>query len=346
MAYKNLVSQACVDKNEAFCRYRDYICKRNGTYDYSTTGIGWTLHDSSYATDEDNCAINDWYVIYSAGENGNEDIYLKVTWTNAGLKIHGYLSWDASTHAGSARYCGYGTYNMYFLEAAVPNIWIYGDLDHLTLINKRGTGDYASVMVGKLDAPYEDLPGDIVTCSHAIASGSDISITVSAAPANWKVGKDLFIRTTHNNAMGTTEIEKITIKTIAGNVITADMDEAFTTGAKLSDFVGYGVNNQANFYAGYNALINPNGAYNGKHTYTNLNLSTTSFDPEDYDGRWLMQELFWQGATGFFGKWPQMLKVPAFTTGLTYEDVMDDQNGGEWRAFKMYSNFYMAIWEV
>ncbi len=94
MAYKNLLNIDCADKKEFFCRMRDFICKRNGTYDYSSTGIGWTLHDSSYAVDEDNPAANDWYVICSPGEGGKDDMYFKIAWNGSqtnNITISGFL---------------------------------------------------------------------------------------------------------------------------------------------------------------------------------------------------------------------------------------------------------------
>ena len=105
MAYANLLEQACTDKEEVFQRLRDFICKRNGTYDYSSTGIGWTLHDAVYATDEDNCASGDYFVIYSAGEGTKEDMYFLVTWATNYINFVAYQSWDNSAHSGSTNKC-------------------------------------------------------------------------------------------------------------------------------------------------------------------------------------------------------------------------------------------------
>ena len=67
MAYANLIKQPCNNVAEIFKHCRDFVCRRNGSYDYSTSGIGWSLVDSSYATDEHNPASGDWFVVYSAG---------------------------------------------------------------------------------------------------------------------------------------------------------------------------------------------------------------------------------------------------------------------------------------
>ena len=114
MAYANLVNQSCIGfTEEAFQRIRDFICKRNGTYDYSATGIGWTLHDSYYATDEDNCAIGDWFVVKSVGESGDEDLYFKIKWHEADhMSLQGMLYWNAITDTGVVNYPSTDTYDI------------------------------------------------------------------------------------------------------------------------------------------------------------------------------------------------------------------------------------------
>ena len=134
MSYVNLVAQACVTPEECFQRMRDFICRRNGTYDYSTTGIGWTLHDSSYATDEDNLTDGDFIVIYSAGESGDDDMYIKLDYevTTTWAKVTGYLYWNNSTHAGVLPFntAPYGI----FTRGSDHVLYIYGDLSSFSVI--------------------------------------------------------------------------------------------------------------------------------------------------------------------------------------------------------------------
>jgi hypothetical protein len=195
MAYKNLVSQNCVGfTEEVFQRIRDFICKRNGTYDYSTTGIGWTLHDSYYATDEDNCAIGDWFVIKSVGESGNEDMYYRFKWHEADhMSVYGMLYWNAATDTA---YQTFGTDVLDILFAdddAAVVLWIYGDLDHFSIVTKPASVYYAASAGRTVNLLYDDT---VATCAGALSSGSDISITVDAVPSEWAVDRYLFIRDT------------------------------------------------------------------------------------------------------------------------------------------------------
>ena len=134
MAYANLVSQFCINNSEVFKRVRDFLCKRNGSYDYSSTGIGWTLHDAVYAKDEDAVVFGDYFVAYSPGESGDEDLYVKITYASGFINCHVYLYWNASTHTGVT---AAGTANNWTnTNSANAVLWVYGDLDSVILIGK------------------------------------------------------------------------------------------------------------------------------------------------------------------------------------------------------------------
>lgn len=347
MAYANLVNQAVTSKNELFTRFRDFLCKRNGTYDYSTTGIGWTLIDSSYATDEDNCANGDWFVIYSPGEGGKDDLYIRIDWSSNYIRTHGYQSWDAVTHTGSTnRYSVGSTWTM--SDSVAPtNLWVYGDLDSILGAHKVSSVDYRNCYFGKCDTGYEDITGEIATCNTILTAGSDVSIVVDSAPAEWAVDREIFIRTTHNDAMGTVKVEKIKIKTISGNTITADLSNSYTTGSCLSDHIGYACQSATAFGTG-NAIIDSNNLIPGATTVNNLSFTTSYFDPEGYESRYVLYELFLTCAGGLLGKMKNLKYSTTFGISplLTYEDVLQELDGTQWRCFKFYNSRYIAVKEV
>ncbi len=345
MSYKNVIAQSCSDKNELFTRLRDFLCKRNGTYDYSTTGIGWTLHDYVYATDEDNCAVGDYFVIYSSGENGKEDLYFKFEWVSGYIKIAGYQAWDSSTHSGANNYVDNN--NFYVLESESKILWIYGDLNIFQLINKETSNStFYGVLCGKAKPAWEDQTENIAICSSALNAGSDVSITVDAVPANWRIGTDLFIRTTHNNDNTTVKIEKTTIKTINGNTITLDLTNSYTANSKLSDFVGYFC--QYNFYTlNYAAfLIVDSGSTNIMISPTSLSLTLTNYTPSPHENNFLMLNVFYC-YNGYCSGIPGIVKkIPDFTAGFVSEDILQENDGTQWRCFCVYSNTYIAVKEV
>ena len=335
MSYKNLVNQACANKIEYFCRMRDFICKRNGTYDYSTAGIGWTLHDSSYAVDEDNPAIGDWYVIKSVGENGNEDLYFKIEWVSTYVTMKGYLYWNNSTHAGVYNYNSTG--NMYLVESGASTLYVYGDLDFINYWETTNLGGgYPMVAFGgKLaNTPYDTT---VATSSSSASAGSDVSITVDAVPSSWAVGKKIYLR---DNA----DVEQVTIKTLASLTITADLTDSYAAGFKLQEEIGYTCNSSYSSMGNTVIVNRTTGAAPVGATAQLLNSYSSYANPDDkYSERplWPYHSL---GADGYYGTLPNIYGIAL--TGLTAGDVLTDSDGNTYRYFKYYSSLHLAMLEV
>lgn len=348
MAYANLIGIACADRIEFFNRMRDFLCKRNGTYDYSATGIGWTLHDSSYAADEDNPATNDWYVIYSPGEGGKDDLYYKITMIAADISIDFYQAWDATTHAGSTNYLA-GSNQID--QVAGFTLWVYGDLDAFFIVNKVSSGDYDGFYAGKAVPNWDGQSGEIVNCAGALTAGSDVSITVDAMPAEWAVGSDIFIRTTHNNDNTTVKVEMCRIKTLVGLVITADLQNSYTAGSALSNHLSYSLNQS-------NSLGSTTYVFTGKATSPgfisatgnpiHVAMTTGSFDPGTWEDRTYLLKLHMQGADGYHGYQKHLRFTVTIPTAsfITDEDILQEADGTEWRVFGCYSNWYVGVKEV
>jgi len=345
MSYANLVNISCVDKTELFCRMRDFICKRNGTYDYSATGIGWTLWDSSYAADEDNPAINDWYVIKSSGENTDEDLYFRVFWASGYIRVHGFQAWNPTANTGGNQYSTI-TNAWTVADASAHFLWVYGDLDSIIcLTNLSGATDVRSIDFGKADKPWAYLDDEVANCSSALTVGSDVSITVDAVPAGWAVDREVYIRTTHTDATAAVKIEKITIKTLVGSVITADLSNSYTADSKLSDYVGYHCRSSTTL-ATSNVLISASGSVSSGITAVSYDggVAGTNNDPGGYESRWGMAEVNLNGNHGFFGKMRNICRV--VTGALSLYDILEEADGTQWRYFKVYNNTHYVLKEV
>ena len=346
MAYKNLVSQSCADKKEWFCRMRDFICKRNGTYDYSTTGIGWTLFDSNYAVDENNPAIADWFVIYSPGEDGKQDLYFQVAWLSGGIRIQGYLTWNPATNAGGVLYGpSVAVLNITLAETGVYVLWLYGDLNNFTAINRPLVGDYRGNTFGILTPVYDHQTGEVVICSSALSAGSDVSITVDTVPSNWKVGRNLFIRTTHTDNTATAKIEKTIIKTLIGTTITCDLVNSYTANSKLTDSCYYVCPTNANYASSNSALITNAGTTNIAVSPTaDISIVIANRDPDPLESSFGVSVFNFSGATGVSGRYSDIYSISS--VGLTLEDVFEGEDGFYYRFFKLYSTIYVVIKEV
>jgi hypothetical protein len=210
MAYKNLVAQGTlINPKETFRHFRDFMCSRNGIADYSSSGIGWTYHDSSYAVSESSISINDYFVMFSAGEDGLRSLYFKVQYVSGYFTILGYLYWNNSTHAGVK---SFGAANSWNNTLDTNNIlWVYGDLDGFVGITKYGVSTYYGIRGGWCpDSRYSTA---ITTSASSISAGSSRTVTFTSVPAGWAIGTYLFVSDTVN-------IERVIISNISGNDVT------------------------------------------------------------------------------------------------------------------------------
>lgn len=345
MPYANLVGVDCADSHEEmFMRFRDFLCKRNGTYDYSTTGIGWTLHDSSYAIDEDNISDNDWFVVYSAGESGEEDMYMRFKFyhaTTSWLMTSGYLYWDNSTHAGSFVFStALGTAT--FTKSTDHVLYIFGDLDSFVVAQEYGVTAIGEIIYfGRL---LPQLYGDeLAISSGSLSSGSAVSITLDAVPSTWKVGQNIYIRDDDH-----TEI--ITIISIGGNVITADLVNSYTANCKLRAEYQWVVGQGNSFPAAYGFPVRQKGlTMGGTAAYNTFDLGlrtcVTSNIPDILNSDYLMQEIDSHDTNpdAYYGRLRNIYYTT--TNAKTHLDILTNPNGDEFRYFKA-GNYYFMVKEV
>jgi hypothetical protein len=248
MAYKNLVNQAVADAPEVFKRFRDFVCKRNGSYDYSVLGIGWTLHDAVYAVNETTITAGDYYVIKSVGEDGNQDLYFKVVYQSAGyIVIYGYLFWNNATHAGVL---SYGSLNQWTITSPTA-MWFYGDLDAITFFYKSGTAYYG----GNLGyCPESPIAPAFAVSAAAITSGTNKVVSFSSVPAQWGVGKYLFVR-------DTADIQRVQITDINGlNVTFANFAVSVLAGGKFCAEMSYYLTTGSSWRTTYYLLMDHDGS--------------------------------------------------------------------------------------
>lgn len=328
MAYTQLVDIQCTNAADFFQRFRDFVCKRNGTYDYSVTGIGWTLHDSVYAVNQNTLTANDYIVIYSPGESGREQMYFRISYLGTTqLAMLGYLYWNNTTHGGVISYES----SLYAMGvAASPKLCVYGNLDSVAFLN----GNAVSVawrMFGKLQSFDSNIVSETIAFSTTdLSAGIDKSIVLDITlPSDWGVNKNLFI---WDNA----HIEQVSIKTIntSTKTITVNLVYAYTGVIKVSRFCGYwhiGTNNYIQL------LISQLGTFSVSCS------STSSFIPSlvVLDGqKWMLTNFFVVTASGMEGK-VRNIKNYSQTAPLAIKDILTDNTGVNWRC--MYVQQYAGM---
>jgi hypothetical protein len=166
MNFATLIGVSAATAAETFQHVRDFVCKRNGTYDYSTTGIGWDIVDASYAVDENTLTDGDWVVIKSPGESGRESLYYRLEYDPTyPIYIRGYLYWDAATHSGAVGTAQAGTLYQTMSDGS-RILYIHGDLDEVLVMQDGGL-----VGSARAEAPgweWPDGPGRLARAQHRL----------------------------------------------------------------------------------------------------------------------------------------------------------------------------------
>jgi len=347
MSYANIrnvsVASQANPAHEFFQRIRDFVCKRNGTYDYSITGIGWTLHDSSYSVDEDNITNADWYVLKSVGESGNEQIYIKLIAQNAiNIYAEGYMYWNNSTHAGVNKYAASAAL-MTFYATNAYNFSCWGDLTSFIVTADRATTYKYGCYIGKLEAVH--FSDDVGAVTGALSSGSDISITVDITfPSDWIVDNKIMV-------MDEADLEITTIKTATpgSKNFTADLINSYSANARVCRLFCYGLTAVGNLKTNqFKPLVNVDGT-----VVTTSALSTPTFinlydyiAPGDYESLICMNEMYlYSTATNkkaVYGKYRNLYIVDA---ALTHHNTIAE-NSDIYRIFEQFSNIRLAVKEV
>jgi len=343
MTYKKLPEVACANKAEFFCRLRDFLCKRNGTYDYSVDGVGWVLHDSFYAVDENHPQASDYFILHSTGESGKEQLYYKVLWNGTSyIDVFMYLYWNNSTHVGVLPTT---TVNLWIVNTANPlmNLIIYADLNKIFALCKFSTGVSTGNYQGFTFGKFPPILGEddvVVRSASNLTAGSGVSITlIEDIPTSWKVGQKIFI-------WDQVYAKVITILTIdAGTkTITADLAQSYTGTISLSHTNSYSVQASYNPIQARNFLIgdnNTNNWYCGA-AYANTSIAST-INPSILNNEFGLLDYFWcasQQIKGISGIFKNIANA-----GSIDGDVFVDREGNYYTKYTCNNGAYIVILE-
>ena len=322
MAYKNLVAEAIASRAEVFKRIRDWLCKRNGSYDYSVTGLGWTLHDSSYATNENSPASGDYFVIKSTGESGKEDLYFKLTYsaTSAYIQVQMFQYWNNSTHVGVNGQTAVN--NLYVVESGSGTLYIYANLDKIFIFTLIGASNYGGLW-GLLDDSLYDRT--VAISSASVSAGSNVVVTVDSVPSSWTVGGKVVVRDNAN-------IERITISAISGsNVTFSAIAASYAAGCKFSKDYPVMSQNGLTINGAFITLLGHNGTKLASTTLTAPTSPGTAGDPDPAENEYLAAP-FGMGdtTTGYYGHFSDVLSI--VTTGYSHLSVYTTPDAVNYRA--------------
>lgn len=193
--------------------------------DFLVTTCGWTLHDDGSGQAEP------YYVLKSVGESGVEDIYIQFINDNANtdcISVKGYLYWNAATHTGIKMVYSSGATAISTKDSASFLYWLYGDLDHISVVTKI-TATYYLHYSGIIKRYWS---GAVAVTQAAVSAGSNVVVQVNNASL-FAVGSSYIMKDDAN-------IERVQVTArdtgATPNTITvATLAAAYATGAKVGE---------------------------------------------------------------------------------------------------------------
>ena len=335
MSYANLINQASASNAETFQRIRDFVCKRNGTYDYSASGIGWTLHDSSYAVNEDTLTNGDWVVFNSMGESGKHNLYFKLTYKSADMDLVGYLYWNNSTHGG-VRPNGNQNGNIRTPSGATK-FWLYGDLDAVILSYTNGTTMYLA-MFGTIKDGEAFYDNTIVRSVGPVSAGSNVVVTLDYVPVGVPTGAKVYLWDDASCEICTIVSKDVTTVTLA------KVETSKAAGCRLAGDQCYFTNSASSL--GNVALVSNRTTGTAsvitQHTFSagyfsNLNAF------EILNSKRIADPVTVGSSTGVFGALPHLKKTN--NSGGTHGDTYTDTDGTAYRLL-IISSYAFLVREV
>lgn len=312
----------------------DFLTSRNGIADYTASGLGWTLHDSSFAVDADTPTVNDWVVLSSPGESGDDALYLYLTYqtvANGIYRVQSGLHWNAATNAFVSPYPA-TVQNLGLISGVAFSLYVYGDMDSVVILVSNGTYLYGNYY-GALDGTSGDAT--IARTTAAVSAGSSVALPLDAVPASWLVGGKVVVR-------DLTNIAQATIADITGDVVTvSSLAAGYASGARVQEECCHFISKSIMFVNDGYGLIGRTGVVAGNNnTLSGYNHNANvlaAVDPDEQGLAWAVDFSHVVKSTspaGYFGRHRNLMVVSA--TGITAGGVYTDGAGQSWRALPVY----------
>lgn len=331
MAYNNLTNIIVESLDDYFQHIRDFMCSRNGTYDYSASGIGWTLHDSSYSVDEDTLTSGDYFVMYSSGEDGTRDIYIKIEFRGSAtaMYFHGYNYWNNVTHTGTGLHGGTGV-----SPTSPEELNLYGDLNSATALGLT-SGQHWPQNFGMMPLGFRDTT--VVTCAHDLASGASTVATLSAVPTSFKVGNNISVR--DNNS-----VERAEIIAISGNDVTLSLTNSYANAdnIRISErILNYCCRFSQSMSSNYGYMLLNSAGQTGSAPYGAISITGAALnDPWNAAADELQALSIRWSFDGY--NYDIKLSSSAIADGTLYTAM----SGTQYRSYKVYSGKHFLFKEV
>ena len=330
------------DKSATFRHIRDFLASQNGIADYSASGAGYTIVDSSYASTADTPAANDWCVLKSHGEAEGWPLYHKLTHgSSSSHSIKSYLAWNPATHTGWGEL--YQSDNIQCGTAGCT-LHIHADLDEIHILIQPGSSSYIYWSPFFRLGPGQTLySGQALQLADALPARSVPTIIPLPSWPDWaQAGKKIC-----NWDGKKMQALAITAVNEPALTITVASTQAMAAGSWLVEDMCYGVPYNATGNAKSTSSLSCQPSRLGgmaKLAANRMFLGLGVLGPEDKYGERLIAPV-WVGNNGkLWGRLKLVYETSAVAT--QGEAWRDPKTGQAYRIYTVYSGVPIAVREA
>jgi hypothetical protein len=190
---------------------------------FLTTVCGWTLWDDQMGQ------AQPYFVAFSAGESGQEDIYLQFIDDASAdrIAVRGALYWDAATHTAIKPVYSAST-TIVTSDAGSFTYWMFGSLDRVAITTRIGSNYYVHYS-GLIKRFWSDK---VAVTQQAALAGSDVVVPVNDASV-LSPGKYYYIKDNANIAR--VRVSATDVVSNPNTITIASLATGYAAGAKIGE---------------------------------------------------------------------------------------------------------------
>ena len=191
---------------------------------FLTVDCGWTLWDDQMGQ------AQPYFVVYSAGESGKEDIYLQFIddATLNKVSVKGALYWNPATHMAVKPVFVSDT-TAFLTSDSVPfNYWFFVSLDRVFIVTRLGANyfcHYSGIIKRFWSDEIATTQGDVNSGTNVVVSVNDASILT---PGKYYIIKD-------NANIARVQVTAMDIESTPNHATIATLATGYSAGAKLGE---------------------------------------------------------------------------------------------------------------
>ena len=304
--------------------------------EFLTITCGWTLWDDGMAQ------AQPYFVVFSAGESGKEDIYLQFineASTNV-ICVRGALYWDPVSHTAIKPVYTWPNTAFVTSDTSPFNYWMFASLDRVLIVTRIGA-NYFGHYSGLIKRFWSD---EVAITQSGINSGDNVTIPVNDA-SFLSPGKNYIIKDNANIAC--VQVIATDISSTPSTVTVASLTTGYSAGAKIGEDPQPVIVGTTGILGGH--LLNRHDGYGGQTAQpaSAREFSGYQSGASDPDSRYRMVAMFpilvTSELAGFEELRGELIDVFSIGSGAGASEDVIDLGTSTYKMF--YTSYWIAIKE-